>query len=86
MVSDVQNITEGYSYEIFTSSAFSAVTIHANFDANDVAFKLSGFAVGQVLQQPIPLAYNITGSDFDGDTVGTNCTRPFYQPVRVHRR
>ena len=52
----VQNITEGYSYEIFTGRPFSAVTVHANFDANDVAFKLSGFAVGQVIQQPIPLA------------------------------
>ena len=67
----VQNITEGYTYQIFTGSAFSAVTVHANFDATDVAFKLSGFVVAQIVQQPIQLGYNITGSDADGDTVGS---------------
>ena len=67
----VQNITEGYSYQIFTGGAFSAVTVHANFDTNDVAFKLAGFVVAQIVQQPIQLGYNITGSDADGDTVGS---------------
>ena len=67
----VQNITQGYSYQIFTGGAFSAVTVHANFDANDVAFKLAGFVVAQIVQQPIQLGYNIIGSDADGDTIGS---------------
>jgi T1SS-143 domain-containing protein len=64
------NMQEDWSYEITSTTPFSAVVVEGDFDANDQPFKLGAMTIvaGQAAQ-PIPVEYNITGTDADGDEV-----------------
>jgi Ca2+-binding RTX toxin-like protein len=61
---------EDWSYEVTSTTPFSAVTVTGAFDANDNTFKLGAMTIvaGQAAQ-PIPLAFDLTGTDADGDSV-----------------
>jgi Ca2+-binding RTX toxin-like protein len=61
------NLAESYDYEVVAASGFDAIQIQA---VNDNPFKLGIFSASTIgSTEPITLIYDITGTDFDSDSV-----------------
>jgi Ca2+-binding RTX toxin-like protein len=66
----LNHIQQDYSYQIRTATEFSAVEVDAVTGANP--FKLGIFSVTtESNAQPSELQFNVTGTDYDGDGIGS---------------
>ena len=66
----IAGLQEGDSYQIRTSTPFQAVLVEAPISNNNISFDLGAFSLETVNDRsPINLAYEVDGTDADGDAV-----------------
>jgi len=73
----ISGMQEGWSFVVSSPVAFTALQVEAAADT--ATFKLGFFSTVQVLPgQPIDLAFDVTGSDADGDTASGSIQTTLY--------
>jgi hypothetical protein len=77
----IQGMVEGWTFAVASATPFSALQVEAAGDTSD--FKLGFFSLVQTVPGlPIDLAFNLTGSDADGDTATGSLTASLYPASR----